>query len=309
MRNGWNFVRERYRLQSAMEYLMTYGWAILVIAVVLGVLYSLGIFNPSNFAPKAQPGSCQVFRPNGPGTNYNLQLEGTCNNELPQYAAVFNAEHSNVFADLYGLPTLTDSGGNITILAWAALTPAGGNQVLFQYTPSGGYYPNLKELADAFCSSNPTGLPIYYSSSSYYVDECLSQIAPNQLEFYALTFNGTRLTGYEISGGQVTPHSVSVTMGSNSLQANGQLYIGGGPGATGWTGTISNVQVYNASLSENVIEAQYLEGVGGAPIRLQNLVAWYPLNGNANDYSGNNNNGVQANVVYTGTWQSEYASP
>jgi hypothetical protein len=54
------------KAQSAMEYLMTYGWAILVIAVVLGVLYSLGIFSPSNFAPKAQHGSCQVFRPNGP---------------------------------------------------------------------------------------------------------------------------------------------------------------------------------------------------------------------------------------------------
>ena len=76
--------RDSMRLQSAMEYLMTYGWAILVIAVVLGVLYSLGVFNPSNFAPKAQPGSCQVFRPNGPGTSYDLNLEGTCNGELPQ---------------------------------------------------------------------------------------------------------------------------------------------------------------------------------------------------------------------------------
>jgi hypothetical protein len=36
---------KKFRLQSAMEYLMTYGWAILIIAVVLGVLYSLGIFN------------------------------------------------------------------------------------------------------------------------------------------------------------------------------------------------------------------------------------------------------------------------
>ncbi len=35
--------------QSAMEYLMTYGWAILIIAVVLGALYSLGIFNGANF--------------------------------------------------------------------------------------------------------------------------------------------------------------------------------------------------------------------------------------------------------------------
>ncbi len=33
------------KAQSAMEYLMTYGWAILIIAVVLGILYFLGVFN------------------------------------------------------------------------------------------------------------------------------------------------------------------------------------------------------------------------------------------------------------------------
>ncbi len=39
-----NSVRTR-KAQSAMEYLMTYGWAILIIAVVLGALFSLGIFS------------------------------------------------------------------------------------------------------------------------------------------------------------------------------------------------------------------------------------------------------------------------
>ncbi len=34
--------------QSALEYLMTYGWAILIIVIVAGVLYSLGIFSPGN---------------------------------------------------------------------------------------------------------------------------------------------------------------------------------------------------------------------------------------------------------------------
>jgi len=34
------------RAQSAMEYLMTYGWAIIVILVVLAALYLLGIFTP-----------------------------------------------------------------------------------------------------------------------------------------------------------------------------------------------------------------------------------------------------------------------
>ena len=37
----------RFVLQSAMEYLMTYGWAMLVIAVILIALYALGVFNGS----------------------------------------------------------------------------------------------------------------------------------------------------------------------------------------------------------------------------------------------------------------------
>ncbi|MGC8567850.1 MAG: hypothetical protein ACP5RP_02090 [Candidatus Micrarchaeia archaeon] len=37
------------RLQSAIEYLTTYSWAILIIAVVLAALYSLGLFNASTY--------------------------------------------------------------------------------------------------------------------------------------------------------------------------------------------------------------------------------------------------------------------
>ncbi|MCL4373753.1 MAG: hypothetical protein M1360_02625 [Candidatus Marsarchaeota archaeon] len=35
--------------QSAMEYLMTYGWAILIIAIVLAALFSLGVFSSTSF--------------------------------------------------------------------------------------------------------------------------------------------------------------------------------------------------------------------------------------------------------------------
>ena len=46
------------RLQSAMEYLMTYGWAILIIAVVMVALFSLGILggNPLGTSCIAQSG-------------------------------------------------------------------------------------------------------------------------------------------------------------------------------------------------------------------------------------------------------------
>lgn len=35
--------------QSAVEYLTTYGWAIVIIGIVLAALYNLGVFNPGSF--------------------------------------------------------------------------------------------------------------------------------------------------------------------------------------------------------------------------------------------------------------------
>lgn len=36
------------KAQSAMEYLITYSWAIIIIGITLGALYALGVFTPSN---------------------------------------------------------------------------------------------------------------------------------------------------------------------------------------------------------------------------------------------------------------------
>ncbi len=40
---------DKLRAQSAVEYLTTYGWAILVIAVVLAAMFALGLFSPSSY--------------------------------------------------------------------------------------------------------------------------------------------------------------------------------------------------------------------------------------------------------------------
>jgi hypothetical protein len=51
--------------QTAIEYLMTYGWAILIILIVAGVLAYYGIFAPSSFlGPTARGfGQIQVLNP------------------------------------------------------------------------------------------------------------------------------------------------------------------------------------------------------------------------------------------------------
>ncbi len=73
---------------------------------------------------------------------------------------------------------------------------------------------------------------------------------------------------------------------------------------------MADVQLYNTSLDQNSITALYQEGIGGAPIDLQNLVGWWPLNGNANDYSGNGYNGnINGNVLFTDNWLGSYTPP
>jgi hypothetical protein len=83
--------------------------------------------------------------------------------------------------------------------------------------------------------------------------------------------------------------------GSNLVVSKSPLYIGYGtilPGAVGtyFNGAIANAQVYDASLSESQISLLYHEGISGMPL-LGGLVGWWPLNGNTNDYSSNNDNG------------------
>lgn len=52
--------------QAAMEFLMTYGWAILVVLIAIGALAYFGVLNPARFLPASctlMPGlSCDSFK-------------------------------------------------------------------------------------------------------------------------------------------------------------------------------------------------------------------------------------------------------
>ncbi|MEM3460139.1 MAG: LamG-like jellyroll fold domain-containing protein, partial [Candidatus Micrarchaeaceae archaeon] len=117
----------------------------------------------------------------------------------------------------------------------------------------------------------------------------------NPVEFYV---DGTNYPGPTESGVLTTGSSGPLRIGPAISTQNDAL-----------NGTMANVQLYNTSLSQAEITALYQEGIGGAPIDLQNLVGWWPLNGNANDYSGNGNNGVPSNVTFVSNWYSGYTPP
>jgi hypothetical protein len=80
-------------------------------------------------------------------------------------------------------------------------------------------------------------------------------------------------------------------------------------------GYISNLQIYDTVLSDAEANSLYLEGIGGAPIDINHLIGWWPLNGNANDYSGNEySNTIAAtsgNFVFSSVWYqtTKYKNP
>ena len=299
--NSQREFHQRFRSQSAMEYLMTYGWAILIIAVVLAALFELGVFNPMTFAPKASPGSCQVVRPEGAGTTNFISLEGECQDELPQYVAQFNGNNNYITSNIIGLPV---GAAQRTVTIWVYTSDFNQQRAFFGYgtaTAYGTFYAAV-------------GTDCGYGPEDIWVDagDTCQDLPPYHQplgwSFVAYSYNGVAQNAYLGNSGSLS--SVSKAFTANTLYTT--FYIGDDyqDYNGGFQGSIANVQLYNTSLSTNDVQALYQEGIGGAPIDLQNLVGWWPLNGNANDYSGNGNNGVPTSgVSYTNNWYSGYSAP
>ena len=277
-----------------MEYLMTYGWAILIIAVVLAVLFQLGVFSGGNFTPKAQAGSCQVSR-----TVAGVSLEGQCNGMLPQFVGQFNGQSSNVAVSNNNNQDIT---GALTVSVWVY----------------------VKSTASSY-GGIVTKTTNYDSATTGYVIRTVQ----NQNDLQVWVGNGIAGTYPEMPITLNTWHSIIYTYASGSggtayvdgvaagTLANigaidpttNTLYIGKSYDNQYLDGMVADVQIYNASLSNSEVESLYLEGIGGAPVRPQNITAWYPLNGNANDYSGNNNNGQLNGVTFSSAWEGSYTAP
>ncbi|MCL4390762.1 MAG: LamG domain-containing protein [Candidatus Micrarchaeaceae archaeon] len=287
-----------------MEYLMTYGWAILIIAVVLAALFELGVFNPMTFAPKASPGSCQVVRPEGPGTTAFISLAGECNGEIPQYVASFNGGSSTeINVDSM---VVSNTAIAFTVSLWIYVPPSApdSSMLIVGETSNsiadgvwGLSFDNYPDLYFGYeCDGNDGATTAVKQGTWYYV-----------VGVYKSGHGATYIDGINETSG-------SFGLDTNPGALSTSLTIGNGATCSyappnPFIGYASNLQIYNTPLSANDIKALYDEGIGGAPIKIQNLVGWWPLNGNANDYSGNGNNGVPTNVIYTSNWYSGYSAP
>ena len=114
-----------HKSQSALEYMMTYGWAILIIVIVAVILYSMGIFNPassvtttsSGFSPFAV--SSAICSP--AGLEVAVTAGGLPNNAASaEITAVYFSSSTGTTAStgrLYDIsPVTLTSGSSATIL-------------------------------------------------------------------------------------------------------------------------------------------------------------------------------------------------
>jgi len=104
--------KSKKKAQSAMEYLMTYGWAILIVIIVAAALYALGVFNPATFAGRTATGFTQLGAP----TDWDLTVANNgqfkltlANNKLASQVAI-----KTVTATLKGGQTLVYNTSNCT---------------------------------------------------------------------------------------------------------------------------------------------------------------------------------------------------
>ena len=113
--------------QSAMEYLMTYGWAILIVIIVVAVLFSLGLFNPSTFTQTTATGFSGFNAPTGgwqltSGGTLTVQLTNGVGSTINITEAGANVGSSHVINAYSGPAGNAVSPGQTVTLTFTGLT-------------------------------------------------------------------------------------------------------------------------------------------------------------------------------------------
>jgi hypothetical protein len=77
------------KAQSAMEYLMTYGWAILIVIIVAAALYALGIFNPATYTGRIPTGFTTLGAPDDWDVESDGDVRIILNNRLASQITIY----------------------------------------------------------------------------------------------------------------------------------------------------------------------------------------------------------------------------
>jgi outer membrane protein assembly factor BamB len=206
-------------------------------------------------------------------------------------SASFNGVNS--YIRLASQPPLSQG---FTFVAWVklpSLVPSGymeifnNNQFFIRKSSvgEGNYFDAFVKLSDGSVEPRARGIPAMGGKWTF--------VAATWDKTYLKIYINGVLIGSSTRQGSLTSTTVEADIGRGE-QAN--------PSTNYWNGMIANVQIYNTSLTPQQIQQLYLQGINSLPIPNAGLVGWWPLQGNANDYSPYNNFGTSYNIVYNSTY-------
>jgi hypothetical protein len=165
-----------FKAQSAMEYLMTYGWAILIIAVVLGALFGLGVFSNPIGSTVCVAGSgfyCSALTYSHASGTVTATIGQSTATNWGNVLLLFAIQGNTISSNGPTVPTTQQSAvGSMTSgqSVTATFISAGGSSAVVGSTIAGTIWAcyivgNAAVLTDSAgtCSAAPAGQLVYYT--------------------------------------------------------------------------------------------------------------------------------------------------
>ena len=192
-------------------------------------------------------------------------------------------------------PSLSITGNTLTVAGWVNPGSSSGTNIFVSsWTGTSG-----NAIFDIGTSNGKPYADVVNAAGNTFAITGSNALSTNRWQFFTFVLNNTHMA-YYLNGSLVAQSYAFSGNLPQFVSGTCQYAIGAKECGTSsaFSGQISNVQIYGSALPVNTINYIYSEGIGGVPASSSSLDAWYPLNGNANDYSGNGNNGTQYNVAY-----------
>jgi hypothetical protein len=140
------------KAQAAMEYLMTYGWAILIVIIVAAALYALGVFNPATWTGTRSTGFANIGQPtdwvyDGSAGDFNITLKNSLGTQITISAVTAACGAASAEITLLNASSQTvGAGGSVEYYtnATKCVTLTSGSSystgIKVTYTKAGGTY-------------------------------------------------------------------------------------------------------------------------------------------------------------------------
>jgi len=122
--------------QSALEFLTTYGWAFLVILIMIGTLAYFGILTPSKVLPNrcsiGAEFSCLDYKIDATGSTFRIRLKNNVGEPISISALALGSEGSTAFSCTLTTPAalpFTFATGTPQDFIWGTCNPAAAGMV------------------------------------------------------------------------------------------------------------------------------------------------------------------------------------